>query len=91
VRDRRLKIVVAGDRDTADEKFIELLDLDTSLPLHELGARFHINASALDVLMKAILWGAIDGTSPLEAPQAGASSLARCTLQATDGRLYYGG
>jgi uncharacterized protein YuzE len=37
---------------------IELLDLDTSLPLDEVGARFHINASALDVLMKVIQWGA---------------------------------
>ncbi|MGH3770004.1 MAG: DUF2283 domain-containing protein [Pseudonocardiaceae bacterium] len=35
---------------------IELLDLDTPLPLDELAARFHINASALDVLMKAIQW-----------------------------------
>lgn len=37
---------------------IELLDLDTPLPLDELGARFHINARALDVLVKAIQWGA---------------------------------
>ncbi|MGH4012739.1 MAG: DUF2283 domain-containing protein [Pseudonocardiaceae bacterium] len=37
---------------------IELLDLDTFLPLDERGARFHINASALDVLMKPIQWGA---------------------------------
>ena len=37
---------------------IELLDLDTSLPLDELGSRFHIDASALDVLTKAIQWGA---------------------------------
>lgn len=37
---------------------IELLDLDTSLPLDGLGARFHINASALDVLVQAIQWGA---------------------------------
>ncbi|MBV8994095.1 MAG: DUF2283 domain-containing protein [Pseudonocardiales bacterium] len=36
---------------------IELLDLDTSLPLDELAARFHINANALDVLMKAVQWG----------------------------------
>jgi uncharacterized protein YuzE len=37
---------------------IELLDLDTSQPLDELGTRFHINASALDVLVRAIQWGA---------------------------------
>jgi uncharacterized protein YuzE len=37
---------------------IELLDLDTSLPLDELDARFHINASALDVLVQAIQWSA---------------------------------
>lgn len=41
---------------------IELLDLDTPLPLDELGTRFHINASALDVLMKAIQWSAAPRT-----------------------------
>lgn len=65
---------------------IELLDLDTFLPLDELGARFHINASALEVLVKAIQWGAPRRNVASEALQAGTSSSARCTLQAADRR-----
>ncbi|MGH3764906.1 MAG: DUF2283 domain-containing protein [Pseudonocardiaceae bacterium] len=53
---------------------IELLDLDTSLPLDELGARFHINTSALDVLMQAIRWSAPRRTVASGSPPAQSTS-----------------
>jgi uncharacterized protein YuzE len=36
---------------------IELIDLETSLPLDQLASRFHISSETLELLINAIRWG----------------------------------